>query len=84
MKTDHKVLRCGWTIPKKTGSAVVRNRIKRWCREYFKNHSDESFPSIDLNIVVLGNRGKDYYKKLNHQEFKDYLDKGWTSLKKRL
>ena len=96
MRTENEEFRCGWTIPKKTGSAVVRNRLKRWCREFLKSKSPKKkeeakgealknpFPSLDLNIVVLGICGREFYKNLSHREFQYFLEKAWQGLQRKL
>jgi ribonuclease P protein component len=38
------------TISSKVGNAVVRNRVKRWTREYVRRHRSE-WPSGELVIV---------------------------------
>ena len=43
--------RIGITASRKVGSAVVRNRVKRQVREYFRNNHN-SLPSVDLNLIV--------------------------------
>ena len=47
--------RLGITIPKKTGSAVVRNRWKRWIRQAFRTRR-ERLPE-GLDIIVRPKRG---------------------------
>ena len=77
-------LRCGWTIPKYVGNAVVRNRIRRWCREFFRDQRKLKWdPEIDLNVVVR-KREKSFYKQLSHSEFKNILERGKNKLEQRL
>lgn len=46
---DHS--RLGITASRKSGSAVVRNRVKRCIREFFRLHR-QLLPGVDLNIIV--------------------------------
>ena len=43
--------RLGITASRKSGSAVVRNRIKRCVREYFRHHR-HILPGVDINVIV--------------------------------
>jgi ribonuclease P protein component len=65
----------GWTIPAQAGSAVTRNKIKRWCRDYFRSRNlSEMTTVLDINVIVLGLR-KDpgFLKQMGHDEFKENL-----------
>jgi ribonuclease P protein component len=42
--------RIGVTISSKVGNAVVRNRVKRWTREYVRRHRSE-WPTGELVII---------------------------------
>lgn len=44
--------RLGITVSRKVGGAVVRNRVKRCIREWFRRSREELEPGIDL--VVIG------------------------------
>jgi len=44
--------RIGLTVSKKTGGAVRRNRIKRFCREFFRKNRKILRGSWDINIVA--------------------------------
>ena len=43
--------RLGVTVSRRVGGAVVRNRVKRFLREYFRQHKG-SFPASDYNIIA--------------------------------
>ncbi len=73
-KSDRNQLRCGWTIPRQVGPAVVRNRFKRWGREFFRAYVKENPMSLDLNMVFK-RREKGFYASIRHKEFDEALGK---------
>lgn len=76
-----QVVRFGCTITKKVGSAVQRNRLKRWAREYFKNGSFQmSQSAIDINLVFRP-MPEDFYKKLLFKEFEASLNRVFENIK---
>jgi ribonuclease P protein component len=44
--------RVGITVSSKVGNSVVRNRIKRWVREYVRRHRAELPAGADLVVVA--------------------------------
>jgi len=44
--------RLGITVTKKTGNSVTRNRIRRYVREYFRNHRHSIAGNWDINIIA--------------------------------
>lgn len=45
-----RVTRLGVSIPKKVGSAVVRNRWKRWIREAFRTLQGQLPPGLEIIV----------------------------------
>ena len=57
--------RIGFSIPKRVGNAVKRNKIRRRCREAFRLMKKELPPSID---IVLSVRPHDVLRVTDYQE----------------
>jgi ribonuclease P protein component len=53
--SQQKVTRLGITVSRKVGGAVVRNRLKRRIREWFRGARARLRP--DMDIVVIARRG---------------------------
>ncbi|WP_407933181.1 ribonuclease P protein component [Bdellovibrio reynosensis] len=77
-------LRFGVTASRKVGSAVVRNKLKRWSREYFRALSvDGKSIEADINIIFKP-MDSNFYKGLNHEEFVKAMDRGLEVLRKNI
>lgn len=73
-------LHLGWTIPAYVGTAVVRNRLKRWIREYLKTLKYEN-PGIDVNFI-LRRKSPEFFRKIGRQDLYEALDFGFKRLRK--
>jgi ribonuclease P protein component len=73
-KTESKQVRCGWTIPRQIGPAVLRNRFRRWGREYFRKWSAETEYSLDINMIFK-RKEAGFYRAVDHKEFDGAMEK---------
>lgn len=64
-------LRCGWTIPKQVGKSVLRNRLKRWCREIVRSQI-QKLPSVDINVFIRP-VSREFFSKITFKQFSDVL-----------
>ncbi len=56
-KGDDGATRVGITVSSKVGNAVVRNRLKRWIREYIRRHAPELPGRANLVILARNSAG---------------------------
>ena len=73
-KTQLDVVRCGWTIPRQIGPAVLRNRFRRWGREYLRKWTAENKYSLDLNLIFK-RKEPGFYKSVSHKDFDGAMEK---------
>jgi len=68
--------RFGFTVPKVTGTAVIRNQFKRWSREFYRNTDLSALnESLDLHVYVGNKRmKKEVYKSVQFKEFQAQLN----------
>jgi ribonuclease P protein component len=85
-KKGQEGLYFGVTASRKVGSAVVRNKLKRWAREYFRdfvNRSNQTGSPIDVSInIIFKPIDQGFYKGLKFEEFKRAMDTGLEILSK--
>lgn len=77
-RNDLNETRLGCSVAKKHGSAVVRNRLKRWLREAFRLEHDNFPQSIDLIAIPLD------AQKASLNSYRDSLSKLVARLSRRL
>ena len=82
LKNNQTKVRLGWTVSKHIGSAIVRNKLKRWFREYFREKLQKyNHLCMDINII-LRPCDKSFYKKIKYNEVIEPLEKGLQLIKK--
>ena len=59
--------RLGITVSRRIGSAVVRNRVKRLVREFFRLHRHELQPAHDLLVIARTDADKLSYRDVESQ-----------------
>jgi len=80
IENQQKSHRFGWTISSKVGSAVLRNKFKRWCREFLKKETLTTDKNYDVNIILRVSRNVDF-KKLSFDEFQKALQAGFRQIR---
>ena len=65
-----------WTISRKVGSAVLRNKLKRWGREFVRDRNQES---VDINFIFKV-KNKDFYKSLTRTEFDEGFKRAFKKI----
>lgn len=80
-----EIFRAGWTCPKAVGPAPLRNRLKRWTREWLRARlkTETEMPAVDLNVGFRGG-DEEFYRRLKKSEFDQTMERGWKLLVKRL
>jgi ribonuclease P protein component len=55
IQNENKKKRLGITVTKRVGNSVERNKIKRYCREFFRLNRCIIPENIDINIIAKKN-----------------------------
>ena len=75
-KKNNNSLGWAWTASKKIGTAVVRNRLKRWGRDFVREFDEENF---DINFIFKV-KNKEFYKNLSRVEFNQAFEKAFSKI----
>lgn len=88
---DPEAFRCGWTVPRAVGPAVVRNQLKRWSREWLREKMKESkrrseaMPSVSLNIGFSAVKTPPtFYRQMQYKDFSHAMEKAWAAMNRTL
>ncbi len=65
-KNDYSKPRLGITVSRRVGNAVVRNRVKRFLKEFFRSNKS-SFSECDYSIIARHNSGQMSYADVNEE-----------------
>lgn len=66
--------RVAWSISRKCGGAVIRNRMKRWGREYMRVRAQGLIHGYDFNFIFKP-QSREFFKDLDHESFDQALKK---------
>ena len=84
--------RCGWTLPRSVGSAVVRNRLKRWLREWLRQRTTVHEAGAETPLAEINFRFQERPKSserrdlgdLKRGDFDRHVERAWFDLNRRL
>lgn len=74
-KSEDEALFVGVTTGRKVGSAVMRNRLKRWCLEFFRTHHLELSSLQGRMNILFRPQPQGFYKELSHEKLDQELQK---------
>ncbi len=79
-KSKEEDLYVGVTTGRKVGSAVMRNKLKRWCLEYFRTHRRDLVSLSGRINILFRPQPVGFYKELSHEKLDYELHKTLSRL----
>ncbi len=64
LKTNHQKRKVGYSVSKKIGNAVIRNRVKRLFKEVYRHNNDKLITGIELVFIARKNVKDASYKQI--------------------
>jgi ribonuclease P protein component len=72
----------GWTIPGYVGTAVTRNRLKRWLKEYLEKKWQPEAQNLQLHFLFK-RKPAAFYKGLGHELFDSVVSSGLKNVERK-
>ena len=86
LETEDKTVKIGWTIPAYTGTAVLRNKFKRWIKaEVLQNWvvTEKISQGCRIHFYFL-KKEKQFYRGLEREEFNRTLLQGLRDVENKI
>lgn len=80
---EKREIQYGITASRKVGNAVVRNKLKRWCREYFRELGKSDLEYGAVVNVIFKPMQQGFYRGVAHDEITRALNDGLRYLRKK-
>lgn len=84
LNSDSKI-QVGWTVPTYVGNAVIRNRYKRWLKNYLatKWELSENLQSGCTVHFYFQKKDKNFYREMDHTSFDETIKIGLIDVDKK-
>ena len=77
-QNEYNEFRVGLTISAAVANSVIRNKLKRWCKDYCRTKKDLG---LDVNFIFLKQKSPSFFKELKRDEINKALDKFFLKIK---
>lgn len=78
----HNETKVGWTVPGYVGTAVVRNRLKRWLKEYLAKKWNPKLNGLEVHFLFKRYKPS-FYKNLDHDQFDQVIGLGLKNVERK-
>ena len=82
---SNKKIQVGWTVPTYVGSAVVRNRFKRWLKNHLATKWEISEDLLEGCVIhfYFQKKDKSFYREMGHAGFDETIKIGLIDVEKK-